>query len=108
MMENYRWYLVTHRWNARSYNKMVMHVECYNVVSACHHCCHENATIRSLFFVYLAVAVQCCYGHAATCSLSTSVELQNILYCYPQYKNITLEQATKPQRGSRRIAVPFL
>ena len=84
-----------------------MHVECYNVVSACHHCCHENATIRSLFIVYLAVAVQCCYEHA-TFSICTSAELHNILYCYPQYKNITLEQATKAQRGSRRIALLFL
>ena len=85
-----------------------MHVECYNMVSACHHCCHENATIRYLYTVYLAVAVQCCYGHANTCSFCTSVELHNIVYCYPQYTNIIVEQATKAQRGSRRVAVVFL
>jgi hypothetical protein len=89
--------------------RWVAHVECYNVVSACQHCCHENATILSLRIVlYLAVAVECYYGHATTDILCTSVELQNISYCYKPYKNITLQQATKAQRRSRGIALLFL
>lgn len=69
-----------------------MYVQCYTMARSRNHWCHGDATVRFLFTaIGVAVAVNnisvlCCHENATVGSLYTVVEQQNISCCCHESK----------------------